>query len=1142
MRLTRIFAALTAAVMMSLPVTAQAQRPNIIFILTDDISPKEYAFYDGKTVSPVLETMAKEGLYFKTAWATPKCVPTRAMLLTGKYPFRTKVFENQVNPRGADNRLKPVGERFPNTLGSLMTASGYRTAMIGKIQTGTVQSYGFQRWCLVNQGKIFDMKHSDNNVDGRQVVQRDVHSTDSLFDYLHGFTAEKAEEPWFVYMPLNLPHWVRNPDNPSKWGAPIVPELDSNWQKTGKLVQNDFEACIRYIDYKIGGFVEHLKATGQLENTIIMYAGDNGSGTYGKSNPDSEKGPRIPFVVYAPGYLKPMGACDELVDLTDVVPTCVELAGGSLPKGDIFDGHSFASLIQGKPFEGREWIFTQWFGCRWLRTKQWLIDGRGRFYDCGDNRNEWVPGAYEDVTESKDERIIAVRKKLEPILEKMPAPDYDDPELADQWEKEWLNSRKFVQPYVPPYLKKDALSEESLDILFSDPPNEYRIVKYQLNNKTLVQYPQYGFGGYQPFFYDNLYKAGPTGPSTIGPLVDAAKAQGRTVWSADDAGYPSGSAGGKVVQNSSEYEVRGVAMLTATGSGQEAVSIATPSDCEKMISAVLYPVTEGIPDFSKGKVQPVQNTGVRTIGLEGDWKLCAFVLKIRDTNTQSADRAARFGITGRYPDLLNPNAVASWISLMHEPIVAQITDPASQLEGFYFNEPSLQQLNWHTTEYACLSWNADLFEQFQAMHGYSLEPAMGALFEGDDLYAKRVRMHFHQTVGEMLRVSFTRQLAEWCAKRGLVASGHPLLEEYLRMQVANFGDMLKVVSELQVPAMDLPMPEPGQMGRHNFHFAKLFSSAATWNEDDNRVMALLDPIIGGYSKNRETPSEEALYIAVNGALRCGVNLFATYINTSKYGSKAVPIFKQLNEYTGRISSMLTGARIATPVALYYPIEMFQMEYKPIKETHWGKWRTPRQAAWDNLQTTMLDAEVDYNIVHPEWVRDAAIEGGELKIGSGSYRYLVMPKMEVISSKVLARIKQFEAVGGTVSWVDGKPMAGAYPSEDAQVVSTVSEVTTVSAAQVPGLIPNPYDAKFTLNGTSQDSLLTTRFERQGRSIYFLVNPTGSSVTAHLDDVNGGSVKVYNPVTGKITLTPLPTDVVIDAYKSMLIMPVSSRIKE
>lgn len=428
-------------------------RPNIIFILSDDISPKEYALYGGAIESPVLEKMADEGLYFKTAWATPRCIPTRAMLLTGKYPFRTRVFENQVYPRGDDGQIKPVGERYESTLGTLMSANGYRTAMVGKIQTGTVESYGFQRWCLVShEDQFFDMRHSDMNVDGVGVYHENVYSTDFLFQYLQDFTAEESADPWFVYMPLNLPHSVLNPDDPTKWGPPWVPVLDENWKPTGELVQNDFEACVRYIDYKIGGFLEHLDSTGQLENTIIMYAGDNGTNKYGKSNPDSEKGPRVPFVVYAPGYMDPIGASDELLDLTDVVPTCVELAGGTLPTEDTFDGHSFAPLILGQAFEGREWIFSQWYGCRWLRTKRWLIDGRGMFYDCGDNRNEWVPGAYEDVTMSTDKNVIEVRKKLEHILKNLPAPDYDDPELAGQWVKNWINTTRYLEPYVPPYL------------------------------------------------------------------------------------------------------------------------------------------------------------------------------------------------------------------------------------------------------------------------------------------------------------------------------------------------------------------------------------------------------------------------------------------------------------------------------------------------------------------------------------------------------------------------------------------------------------------------------------------------------------------------------------------------------------------
>jgi|GEM_PF-4880206 len=122
------------------------KRPNIIFILSDDVSPRDYALYGGKTVSPVLEKLGAEGLCFETAWATPRCIPTRAVLLSGKYPFRTGVYENQINPRGEDNRIKPVGERFPNTLGSLMSANGYRTAMVGNLQTGDVKSYGFQLW------------------------------------------------------------------------------------------------------------------------------------------------------------------------------------------------------------------------------------------------------------------------------------------------------------------------------------------------------------------------------------------------------------------------------------------------------------------------------------------------------------------------------------------------------------------------------------------------------------------------------------------------------------------------------------------------------------------------------------------------------------------------------------------------------------------------------------------------------------------------------------------------------------------------------------------------------------------------------------------------------------------------------------
>ena len=94
-----------AGLLISGPLNAPAQ-PNVIVILADDVSARSYALYGAETsgewgvVSPVVETMATEGMYFDTAWCIPRCTPTRALLHTGKYPFRTRVFGQQIYPRG----------------------------------------------------------------------------------------------------------------------------------------------------------------------------------------------------------------------------------------------------------------------------------------------------------------------------------------------------------------------------------------------------------------------------------------------------------------------------------------------------------------------------------------------------------------------------------------------------------------------------------------------------------------------------------------------------------------------------------------------------------------------------------------------------------------------------------------------------------------------------------------------------------------------------------------------------------------------------------------------------------------------------------------------------------------------------------
>jgi hypothetical protein len=893
-----------------------------------------------------------------------------------------------------------------------------------------------------------------------------------------------------------------------------------------------------------------------------------------------------------------------------------------------------------------------------------------------------------------------------------------------------------------------SISMATLDAYFANPPNEYQMISYGLYPATLATYTNYGLGGYMALFYENLYTNyngtiitntdSSRGITNIGPWVGTAKAQDMAVWLADDFGFPSGMAGGLVVAANTNWEVRGMAALTATGTSNGAVNLLTPTNAERMISAVLYPFSNGIPNFSQGTTNglTVSNSGVTGSGLPGPWKLYAFVLKIRNQATQCQDTTEQFEHLGRYPDIMNPDAVQNFISNMHEKITGCISDYPSKVKGFYYMEPSLMQMNTSWTNpppYPLLPWTPALTNKFYAMHGYSLTPVMAALYEGDDLAARRIRINFYQTIGELVRSNFTGQIASWCAKRGLSSAGHYLMEENLSMHVLNAGDQLKVCAEMLTPTIDVPIPDPDIMLSMDYHFTRQASSLAMWKKRDS-TMILLDPLIGGY-RDRTLPMPKTNYYnSVNMAFRHGINTLSTY-GTLGSNENQLAETRELNKYIGRTALLLRGAQIRTSVALYYPISMFQADFfasTNIYVTMWNdehgssswrkytysyttkttdvgknislriqlldrdnaagltqlltdnwivrkngaviksegfnsnfiltnlytattntygirfgttnssswilasphnglvssegdsfcalnvnrtqtdgvvedlgqgtvdlgtvasagdtytfsgdfRWRysdgttawngllnsatdgavvdlymggntgfavnnskvstqpdfdfcRSRQQVWNDLQTTLLDAGIDYNIVHPDAVKDAVVTpNGEMQIGYGSYRYLVMPRMEIIPSNVLQKVCSFQASGGTVFWVDVKPQAGAVASEDTWVKTALSNAVPVAPETLPGNITNPYSDPLNLTIDSGANLVeVARFLREGKWIYYLVNRMGETVNVAISVSSSAQVKVYDPSAGTVTNTSLPRSLTLTPYKGLLIV--------
>ena len=690
---------------------------------------------------------------------------------------------------------------------------------------------------------------------------------------------------------------------------------------------------------------------------------------------------------------------------------------------------------------------------------------------------------------------------------------------------------------------RPELSLAEVERTFKSPPNEFRIVQYGLSRGTLRKYPQYGIGGTMAFLYGEMYRQGTKGPERINPLIEKARDTGYKVWLADDWGYPSGMAGGRVVEQHPEVELHSLVMVTKSGTGKTPIDLVLPDDLTDVVATVLYPLRDGVPGYSRAAILETQGRKVTGTGLDGDWMLSVFARFRRTRNTQAQSTMAQFKHTGRFPDLMNDRAVASFIENMHGAIMAQIKNPQGVIQGFYANEPNLMQTCWQKPgPYACLPWTTALPTEFKAMHGYELTPYLAACFDGDELTARRTRIHFRQTVTRLFARSFGRQIADWCEKRGIRSSGHFLLNEYLSQHVVGYGDMMKFVSEFHVPALDIPIPNPDQYASFPYEQTRFFSSVALWKERPDTIM-LLDPIIGGYGRRRLSPALPLLINSVNHAFYHGATIFTSYLplNRNQSGTAAgykPEEFRFLNEYIGRLGMLIRGAKPTSQIALYYPITQFQAHVLPSNQ-RWpqiAKLHRKAQQAWDETQRALRDAGMEYTIVHPEAVSGAPVKDGTFAVGSARFRYLIVPHMEFIPLAALKTIRALEKAGGTVIWVGTVPRHAERAENTAAVHRLTDGCSASSLEKFTRSITNPYPSEVGLRFLNKpQELLVGRFLRGTTPLYLAVNKTGEriQIRAQADDAAPPVVKIHDPSTGTTRSSPLREPIWLEGHRSLVI---------
>lgn len=360
---------LLAAVFSNGMVYAAVDKPNLIYIISDELAYFDPGFMGNKEIqTPNLDQMAADGMIFRNMLAGgPNCAPTRCCLLTGKHAGHTSVRDN-----GGSTPLRAEEK----TIGSVLKAQGYATGGFGKWgigargSTGVPEKHGFDVFF-----GYYDQVHAHTYyppylvrnsqevpLEGNYGIGKPgkIHAQYVIHEAAKKWIREHAKGPFFAYLPYTPPHGIYAvPDE----DPALALYKDNPWDKDKIL----YAAMTSMLDRQVGQIRDLLKELGIEKNTLILFSGDNGGAGNGNKNKNQQTGKiqyragkgsiyegafRVPFFAYWPGKIAPGQVSDFLGYFPDVLPTLAEFAGAQVPS-DV-DGISFVPELIGQAAAGRK--------------------------------------------------------------------------------------------------------------------------------------------------------------------------------------------------------------------------------------------------------------------------------------------------------------------------------------------------------------------------------------------------------------------------------------------------------------------------------------------------------------------------------------------------------------------------------------------------------------------------------------------------------------------------------------------------------------------------------------------------------------------------------------------------------------------
>ncbi len=429
----------SAAIVLGSGANAQADRPNVVFMLADDLGYGSVSWYGGDIPTPHIDSVAHNGVGFVSGYVTaPVCNPPRPALMTGRYQQRwgKELNSQTVPPEGAARKSLPTSE---TTLAAALKAEGYATGAIGKWQLGMADGYhpldrGFDFFFGMPSGSRFvdpswpNARIAPGQADpgepdgtgrirglfmGRERVTMDEYLTDRLGREGVEFIGRHKDEPFFLYLAFHAPH------------GPI--QTIDKYYKRFPAIENEtariYAAMISALDDWVGAVLAELRRHGLEDNTLVIFASDNGAAKQsdidGKRNWPLighkrnlyEGGIRVPYALQWKRRIEAGARFESPVSTLDIFPTALAAAGAGSAEFAKLDGVNLLPFLQGER-AGRPHEYLVWRSGpnAAVRAGHWKLllteGGLARLYNVkadpaeSEDRSSVQPRLVEDLREA----------------------------------------------------------------------------------------------------------------------------------------------------------------------------------------------------------------------------------------------------------------------------------------------------------------------------------------------------------------------------------------------------------------------------------------------------------------------------------------------------------------------------------------------------------------------------------------------------------------------------------------------------------------------------------------------------------------------------------------------------------------------